>query len=892
MLLEKFQGCLVGGAIGDALGYKVEFMDINEIHNRFGSCGIRDLVVDAVSNKALISDDTQMTLFTAEGLLWAHHGGRHKDISSYASCVFYAYQRWLYTQTRSLASQDYKWILNNEELDYKSDLLSVRELYARRAPGNTCLNALISSSKQNYGTISCPINNSKGCGGVMRVAPVGMYFYDSPQRAFRIAAECAALTHGHPSGYLSAGTLGAIVAEILSGKDILQATNAAVQILQQYEGHEECLHIIDKALELLNSESSPVQAISQLGQGWVGEEALAMAIYCTLKYPNNFEEAICLAVNHSGDSDSIGAICGNILGAYLGINAISDNWIQNVEMADVIMSMSNKLFRKYEKLSYYAEDLLLELYKYDIQLEGVTFGLFIHSNNNHKLIIKTRDRMEECIYSNPIERVSDVVFELGKEGLIKYSVNMHFMINLTEDGRKYAREIKARGYCDSQSTNWAPTVDKDFRWRSKGMNSIKEISNEDLNIRKSIVNLFNSGQYQELKNYYSQRSFFDILKIMRNENIHSNFIAWLLDPCQSHGLNVYPIKKFLEMLIIVTFDCLYSKRAQVLFPDDLIDPIITCNYEILDVDVEREKAINNARRIDIFISVRLKVGEEEKNLKIVLENKVYSKEHTDQTNAYFEWAQKEFRGTSEVVYVFLTPVTTNELLALNEQQCACKMYIQINYQYLVNYLLEPCKKQDMPEEANILIENYLRCLSYPAINEQDESIGGTIMATSERERKLLLNFWETNKPLLLAMLNVLKDDENIESEERDNMQKMISTISNKSSRDYTKYKLSGISYRKNRLVYAVISDYINKNPEVTFNYLKALFKDELQGSKGVVQTIEVVNKGDTSRFFSKPEEILESGDGVKFAVCNQWGIDNIGNFINVANALGYMITEV
>ncbi len=423
------------------------------------------------------------------------------------------------------------------------------------------------------------------------------------------------------------------------------------------------------------------------------------------------------------------------------------------------------------------------------------------------------------------------------------------------------------------------------------MNSTKEISNEELNIRKSIVNLFNSRQYQELKSYYSQRSIFDILKIMRNENIHSNFIAWLLDPNQNHGLNSYPMRKFLEMLIVVTFDCLYAKKTPVLFPDDLIDQIITGNYEILDVDLEREKAISNARRVDIFISVRLRVGEEEKDLKIVLENKVYSKEHTDQTNAYFEWAQKEFRGTSEVLYVFLTPLTTNELLSLDDQQCKCKMYIQINYQYLVDYVLEPCKKQALPEEANVLIENYLRCLSYPAINEPDESIGGTIMATSERERKLLLDFWETNKPLLLAMLNVLKDDENIESEERDNMQKMISTISNKSSRDYTKYKLNGISYRKNRLVYAVISDYIKKDPSITLDNLKKIFKDELQGSKGVVHTIEVANKGDASRFFSKPEEILESGDGVKFVVCNQWGIDNIGNFINVANTLGYMITE-
>jgi ADP-ribosylglycohydrolase len=338
-----FRGCLIGGAIGDALGYIVEFMNIEEIRNKFGSAGITELICDQKTGKALISDDTQMTLFTAEGILWAHYRGRHKGICSFPSCVFYSYQRWLYTQTGYLTSADYNWILNNEEVDYKSELLNVKELFARRAPGNTCLSALSNSTNQNFGTIEKNINNSKGCGGVMRVAPVGLYFQKLPQQAFRVAAECAAITHGHASGYLSAGVLACIITEIIDGKGIKQAALAAIDILTKYEGHEECLGILLKAIDLVVKKIEPQEAVRQLGEGWVGEEALAIALYCALRYENDFEKALFLAVNHSGDSDSSGAICGNILGTYLGINAIPQRWVKNVELSEVIMSLSDKL---------------------------------------------------------------------------------------------------------------------------------------------------------------------------------------------------------------------------------------------------------------------------------------------------------------------------------------------------------------------------------------------------------------------------------------------------------------------------------------------------------------------------------------------------------------------
>ena len=342
---ESFSGCLLGGAIGDALGYTVEFMSIDEIKDRFGAYGITDLSCDQTSGKAIISDDTQMTMFTAEGILWADFRGKNKGICSYDSCVFYSYQRWLYSQTGRLASKEYEWILDNNQVDYKSELLNMKELFHRRAPGNTCLSALMNSANQDYGTIEKHINNSKGCGGVMRVAPVGLYFYKSPKQAFHVAAECAAITHGHPSGYLSAGVLACIIAEIINGKEIIQAALAAIDILKTYDGYEECLEIIQKAINFTEKAIEPHEAVKLLGEGWVGEEALAIALYCALKYKGDFERALCLAVNHSGDSDSTGAICGNIQGAYLGINGIPSRWIGDVEMSEVLIGLSDKLLK-------------------------------------------------------------------------------------------------------------------------------------------------------------------------------------------------------------------------------------------------------------------------------------------------------------------------------------------------------------------------------------------------------------------------------------------------------------------------------------------------------------------------------------------------------------------
>jgi len=332
---EFFRGCLLGGAIGDALGWPVEFIDLDEIHCRYGSEGIQDLHITP-SGKAEITDDTQMTLFTAEGMLRAETRSVLKGICHPPSVVFHAYQRWLLTQDYTRVEK-YEWV-------YDGWLLEEKELFASRAPGNTCLSALRS---RKQGSIEEPINNSKGCGGVMRVAPAGLFY--QKEHAFKMGAEFAALTHGHPSGYLSAGALAYLIACIIEGQDIEKAVKNTIFELERYEHHHECSEILTKAFELSNSNETDIDAINQLGEGWVGEEALAISVYCALKYRENFKKALIVAVNHTGDSDSTGAITGNILGAFVGIKKIPEEWIEHVELKEVLIQIADDLLIEYNE---------------------------------------------------------------------------------------------------------------------------------------------------------------------------------------------------------------------------------------------------------------------------------------------------------------------------------------------------------------------------------------------------------------------------------------------------------------------------------------------------------------------------------------------------------------
>lgn len=333
----RFLGCLLGGAVGDALGAPVEFMKRTEILRRFGPKGITQYA-PAYGGLGTITDDTQMTLFTAEGLIRGWVRGCFKGITTYSGVTAHAYLRWLQTQGER-PSCDINFGANEPGW-----LFQQRQLHSRRAPGNTCLSAL--RAMDSLGEAAR--NDSKGCGGVMRVAPVGLFSWrlrqhKSPQDAFQLGTELAALTHGHPTGSLTGGVLAVLIMALTDGASLPEALAASKAILRAESRHEETLRAIELAEDLAVSGLPHEEAIARLGQGWIAEEALAISIYCAL-VARNFKHGVILAVNHDGDSDSTGSIVGNLLGAMHGVKAIPAEWLEPLELRDVISELAEDLY--------------------------------------------------------------------------------------------------------------------------------------------------------------------------------------------------------------------------------------------------------------------------------------------------------------------------------------------------------------------------------------------------------------------------------------------------------------------------------------------------------------------------------------------------------------------
>lgn len=355
MRLDAVRGCLLGGAAGDALGYAVEFWGENEIFSSYGKQGITKYELDEKTGEALISDDTQMTLFTANGLLVGDTIGHMKGIWGMPrGFAAKAYEDWLYTQRGSFQNRA------KRKYYQSSWLCDVPALYARRAPGNTCLSALMQreeeGEKDDY--IAEPINNSKGCGGVMRVAPVALMDWIEGDKLDMEAAQIAAITHGHSLGYMPAAVLCHIIHALVFGekrslKEIVQEAKEAAERLFAGDGHlKELTELIDLAVSLSENGGEDLENIHLLGEGWVAEETLAIAIYCSLKYEKDFSKGLIASVNHKGDSDSTGAVTGNILGALIGYEAMEEKWKENLECKDILLEMAEDLYWGCAKSEY------------------------------------------------------------------------------------------------------------------------------------------------------------------------------------------------------------------------------------------------------------------------------------------------------------------------------------------------------------------------------------------------------------------------------------------------------------------------------------------------------------------------------------------------------------
>lgn len=336
--VEHYRACLMGGAIGDAMGAASVHMTLTQIREKYGEQGINDFV-EKKDGIGRITNKTQLTLFTAEGMLRSIHRGFLKGIwGAYTMICWQSYMRWLRTQGIELQTKNSDFM---EEALRIGWLMDVRGLYQKRGGSNTLINALKGGVA---GTMERPINNSKGSGGVVRVAPIGLLFYKEPEIAFQYGAELAAYTHGHPSGYLPAGFLAALLAFINRGHTINQALDLTTPILTKYPKHEETLSAVNRARFHQATTDPTPENLEKLGSGRTGEEALAMAIYCAFSFRDtNFKQGLWLSVNHSGDTDTVGAITGNILGLLHGERAIPLKWWSNVDMGQVVTQVAEDL---------------------------------------------------------------------------------------------------------------------------------------------------------------------------------------------------------------------------------------------------------------------------------------------------------------------------------------------------------------------------------------------------------------------------------------------------------------------------------------------------------------------------------------------------------------------
>lgn len=312
---------LLGGAIGDSLGADIEFNDLAQIRSLFPG-GVDQLSKNQGPAPGWFTDDTQMTLFTGEGVIQYQ---ALRTLNGHARCaeiVHQALQRWLVTQSGKRASEENPAI----------GLLGEPRLWYQAAPGMTCLGAL--ESNKWLGSVAG--NSSKGCGTIMRVAPIALGLPDE------LVSECAistsAVTHGHPVGQLAASAWAQLLAKVAAGHDL---AGAAQQIARQMINHTpeaaEVGWIMRSALEATR-DGSP-ETVERLGGGWVAEEALAIALYACLS-AEGFEHGLRVAVTHSGDSDSTGAIAGNMLGLLYPDQVFAHVWASQVGGRDIIAKLA------------------------------------------------------------------------------------------------------------------------------------------------------------------------------------------------------------------------------------------------------------------------------------------------------------------------------------------------------------------------------------------------------------------------------------------------------------------------------------------------------------------------------------------------------------------------
>lgn len=293
---ELLRNAIIGCAVADALGYPFEFgfPSPNEFCDYYDG-----------ADPIVISDDSQMSLFTLEAMVLAYMA-KDTSVEGVVSHLTDAYQAWYTTQQQSALP------IKDNKIHIR--LLRYRDMYVRRAPGNTCLASL--ESLRVRGTV--PDNDRKGAGANMRVVPLAFLnligIPSDSAAACEVATGSAMITHKHP-----------ILKELMPIQQVLMSN------LKGVSDFNEAL----KATVVVAFPQWLVNMIdnSDNAQGWTADEALGIAIAANSRY-TDFKNIMEFCVCRSGDSDTVAAIAGGLWG--LSGKPIPDRLWGRVKEKDII----------------------------------------------------------------------------------------------------------------------------------------------------------------------------------------------------------------------------------------------------------------------------------------------------------------------------------------------------------------------------------------------------------------------------------------------------------------------------------------------------------------------------------------------------------------------------
>lgn len=298
MLKSKFVGCLVGSAVGDALGSSFE-----------GSWALKKLKIEE-NFSGRWTDDTHMMIGLAESLI--KHNGFDGNHMAQVFIENYEQEPW-----RGYAygpPQVFEWIKSG-------------------VAWNQAAKRLFSGA------------GSYGNGAAMRVAPVGVLYYDNPERLRSVAYSQSQITHAHELGMEGAALQAyAVALAVKAVPSSRLSPSAFLTKLKDFTINEVYRRKLETAEKLLG-EKDKLRIIRELGNGIEAHNSVPTAIYSFLHSPQSFEKSLLYAVSLGGDTDTIGAMTSAISGAYSGIEAIPERWKARLEERAYIEELAEKLWQ-------------------------------------------------------------------------------------------------------------------------------------------------------------------------------------------------------------------------------------------------------------------------------------------------------------------------------------------------------------------------------------------------------------------------------------------------------------------------------------------------------------------------------------------------------------------